>query len=66
MIHIFDLATHETTRLAAVLEAMGDAFDPDAVLEQEGAARRLLYSGLDESQQETYDKLASADVLGAP
>lgn len=61
--HVFDLAAHETERLAAVLVAQGSGFDPDAVLAGETAARLMLYSGLDKSQQKTYDELVVAGVL---
>ncbi|MCX4584836.1 DUF6400 family protein [Streptomyces sp. NBC_01481] len=58
-----DLTVDEARRRAAVLEAVGDDWDPVAVLEGEQEAYRLLYSNLDPQQQETYDRLVSAGVL---
>lgn len=60
---VFDLTSYEAARLAAVLDAMGDGYEPDAVLANEMSARRMLYSGLDESQQRIYDELVIAGVL---
>ncbi|MEV6397030.1 DUF6400 family protein [Streptomyces sp. NPDC051907] len=56
--------THEEgRRRAAVVEAMGDGWDPIAVLEGEQEAERRLYSGLDADQRRIYDELVSAGVL---
>ncbi|TQK51191.1 hypothetical protein FBY35_1585 [Streptomyces sp. SLBN-118] len=58
-----DLTRDEVRRRAAVIEAVGDDWDPVAVLEGEQEAYRLLYSNLDSGQQETYDRLVAAGVL---
>ncbi|WP_405997873.1 DUF6400 family protein [Streptomyces sp. NBC_00829] len=58
-----DLSSDEARRRATVLEAIGDDWDPVAVLEGEQEAYRLLYSNLDARQQETYDRLVAAGVL---
>ncbi|MFG2828071.1 DUF6400 family protein [Streptomyces sp. NPDC048434] len=60
-----DLVTHEARRRAEVVAALGDTWDPIAVMEGEDEAYRLLYSGLDAEQQATYDMLVAADVLPA-
>ncbi|WP_431892727.1 DUF6400 family protein [Nonomuraea sp. bgisy101] len=59
----FDLTTDETRRRAAVMAALGANWDPPAVMRGEEAAYDLLYSGLDERQQEAYDMLVAAGVL---
>ncbi|MFI6767353.1 DUF6400 family protein [Streptomyces sp. NPDC050355] len=63
--HIFelDLTEHEARRRTEVLAALGDTWDPIAVMEGEAEANRLLYSGLDADQQATYDMLVAAGVL---
>ncbi|MEU9124583.1 DUF6400 family protein [Streptomyces sp. NPDC048506] len=63
--HIFtlDLTEHEVRRRTEVLAALGDTWDPIAVMEGEVDANRLLYSGLDAEQQATYDMLVAAGVL---
>ncbi|MFI0714803.1 DUF6400 family protein [Streptomyces inhibens] len=60
-----DLADHEARRRTEVLAALGDAWDPIAVMEGEADAYRLLYSGLDAEQQATHDMLVAAGVLPA-
>lgn len=66
-LHAFeiDLTREEAVRRAAVLAAIGDDWDPVAVLAGEEEAYRLLYSGLDAEQQRTYDRLVAAGVLPA-
>jgi hypothetical protein len=59
----FDLTADEARRRAAVVAAMGEEWDPVAVLAQEDEAHRLLYSGLDEEQTAIYDRLAAAGML---
>lgn len=59
----FDLTAHETRRRAEVLAAVGDTWDPAALLEGEADAYALLYSGLDRRQQAAYDELRAAGVL---
>ncbi|MER6122062.1 DUF6400 family protein [Streptomyces sp. NPDC001795] len=65
--HIFemDLTADEARRRAEFLAAMGPDWDPMAALEGEDAAYRMLYSGLDDEQQEIYDRLVAAGVLPA-
>lgn len=58
-----DLTLDEARRRAAVLEAIGDDWDPVAVLAEEDKAYDMLYSNLDEEQQRVYDELVSAGVL---
>ena len=53
----------ELRRRAAVVEALGDTWDPVRVLEEERAAEALLYAGLDAEQQELYDRLVAEGVL---
>ncbi|MFC6082562.1 DUF6400 family protein [Sphaerisporangium aureirubrum] len=59
----FDLTAHEARRRAEVVAALGDGWDPVAVLRSEQEAYDLLYSGLDEDQRRTYAMLADAGVL---
>ncbi|MEV8630721.1 DUF6400 family protein [Streptosporangium sp. NPDC051023] len=58
-----DLTLEEARRRAAVMEALETDWDPLAVMRGEEEAYDLLYSGLDERQQEIYDMLVAADVL---
>lgn len=58
-----DLTLDEARRRSAVLEAIGDDWDPVAVLAQEELAYDMLYSGLDTEQQRIYDELVEAGVL---
>jgi hypothetical protein len=58
-----DLTLDEARRRAAVLEAIGDDWDPVAVLAEEELAYEMLYSGLDAEQQRIYDELVRAGVL---
>ncbi|RXS88208.1 hypothetical protein EST92_01460 [Streptomyces sp. TM32] len=62
----FDLTAHEARRRTEVVAALGDGWDPLAVMEGEADAYRLLYSDLDAEQQATYDMLVSAGVLPGP
>jgi uncharacterized protein DUF6400 len=59
----YDLTLDEARRRAAVLEAIGDDWDPVAVLAEEERAYEMLYSGLDAEQQRIYDELVTAGVL---
>jgi hypothetical protein len=59
----FDMTLDEARRRTAVLEAIGDDWDPVAVLAEEDKAYEMLYSNLDEDQQRIYDELVSAGVL---
>lgn len=58
-----DLTADEIRRRAEVVRALGDEWDPVAVLQGEEQAYDLLYSGLDAEQQRTYEMLVEADVL---
>ena len=59
----YDLTLDEARRRTAVLEAIGDDWDPVAVLAEENEAYELLYSNLDDEQQRIYDGLVGAGVL---
>ncbi|WP_326546426.1 DUF6400 family protein [Mycolicibacterium sp. ND9-15] len=59
----YDLTLDEARRRAAVLEALGDDWDPIAVLEHERLAQNILYRDLDDEQQRIYDDLVRAGVL---
>ena len=59
----YDLTLDEARRRSAVLEAIGDDWDPMAVLAEEQMAYDMLYSDLDEEQQRIYDELVRAGVL---
>jgi Family of unknown function (DUF6400) len=59
----YDLTLDEARRRSAVLEAIGDDWDPIAVLAEEQKAYDMLYSDLDEGQQRVYDELVRAGVL---
>lgn len=54
---------HEPLRLAAVLDASGDNWDPHAVRLGEEEAYRVLYSKLDPAQLALYEQLVEAGVL---
>jgi hypothetical protein len=59
----YDLTLDEARRRAAILEAIGDDWDPLQVLAEEDRAYAMLYSGLDDKQQRLYDDLVTAGVL---
>jgi hypothetical protein len=59
----YDLTLDEARRRSAVLEAIGGAWDPIAVLAEEQKAYDMLYSDLDDEQQRVYDDLVRAGVL---
>ncbi len=59
----YDLTLDEARRRSAVLEALGDEWDPIAVLAEEQKAYDMLYSDLDEEQRRIYDELVGAGVL---
>jgi hypothetical protein len=59
----YDLTLDEARRRSAVLEAIGDDWDPVAVLAAEQKAYDMLYSDLDDEQQRVYDELVRAGVL---
>jgi hypothetical protein len=58
-----DLTAHETTRLAAVLDALGPHWNPTDIYTSEAQAHRTLYAHLDADQQATYDLLLTAGEL---
>ena len=59
----YDLTLDEARRRTAVLEAIGDDWDPVEGLAQEDRAWAMLYSDLDDDQQRIYDDLVAAGVL---
>jgi hypothetical protein len=59
----YDLTLDEARRRAAILEAVGDDWDPLEVLAEEDRAYTMLYSDLDDDQQRIYDDLVAAGVL---
>jgi hypothetical protein len=59
----YDLTLDEARRRSAVLEAIGDDWEPVAVLAEEQTAYDMLYSNLDADQQRIYDELVRAGVL---
>ena len=59
----YDLTLDEARRRSAVLDAIGDDWDPIAVLAEEQKAYEMLYSNLDDEQQRIYDDLVRAGVL---
>jgi Family of unknown function (DUF6400) len=59
----YDLTLDEARRRTAILEAIGDDWDPVEVLAQEDRAWAMLYSDLDDDQQRIYDDLVAAGVL---
>ena len=59
----YDLTLDEARRRSAVFEAIGDDWDPLAVLAEEQKAYDMLYSDLNEEQQRVYDELVRAGVL---
>jgi hypothetical protein len=63
MAFAYDLTPDEARRRAAILEAVGDDWDPLEVLAEEDRAYTMLYSDLDDDQQQIYDDLVAAGVL---
>jgi Family of unknown function (DUF6400) len=59
----YDLTLDEARRRSAVLDAIGDDWDPMQALAEEQRAWQILYSGLDDEQQRIYNDLVSAGVL---
>jgi hypothetical protein len=60
---VYDMTLDEARRRTAVLEAIGDDWDPVAVLAEEDRAYEMLYANLDDEQQRVYDELVGAGVL---
>ncbi|MGY2009787.1 DUF6400 family protein [Nocardia gipuzkoensis] len=59
----YDLTLDEVRRRSAVVAALGDDWDPVAVLAEEDLAYDMLYSNLDEEQQRIYEELVQAGIL---
>jgi hypothetical protein len=59
----YDLTLDEVRRRSAVVAALGDDWDPVAVLAEEDLAYDMLYSNLDDEQQRIYEELVRAGVL---
>ncbi|MET8423195.1 DUF6400 family protein [Nocardia sp. NPDC004860] len=59
----YDLTLDEVRRRSAVMAALGDDWDPVAVLAEEELAYDMLYSNLDDEQQRIYDELVEAGIL---
>ena len=59
----YDLTLDEARRRAAVLDAIGEDWDPLTVLAEEDRAYEMLYSDLDDEQQRIFDDLVAAGVL---
>lgn len=59
----YDLALDEVRRRSAVVAALGDDWDPIAVLAEEDLAYDMLYSNLDDEQQRIYEELVRAGIL---
>nr|WP_085998606.1 DUF6400 family protein [Nocardia vinacea] len=59
----YDLTLDEARRRSAVVAALGDDWDPVAVLAEEDLAYDMLYSNLDDEQQRIYEELVQAGIL---
>ncbi len=59
----YDLTLDEARRRTAILEAIGETWNPLEVLAEEDRAYAMLYSDLDAEQQRIYDELVAAGVL---
>jgi len=59
----YDLTLDEARRRSAVLEAIGQDWDPITSLADEQRAEGMLYANLDDEQQRIYDELVRAGVL---
>ncbi|MBF6466693.1 hypothetical protein IU427_16110 [Nocardia beijingensis] len=59
----YDLTLDEVRRRSAVVAALGDDWDPVAVLAEEELAYDMLYSNLDDEQHRIYEELVLAGVL---
>ncbi|WP_431971480.1 DUF6400 family protein [Nocardia sp. bgisy134] len=59
----YDLTLDEARRRSAVVAALGDDWDPVAVLAEEELAYDMLYSNLDDEQQRIYEELVQAGIL---
>ena len=59
----YDITLDEVRRRAAVMEAIGEDWDPIEALANEERAIDMLYSNLDEEQQRIYNRLVGEGVL---
>ncbi|HEX3546570.1 MAG TPA: DUF6400 family protein [Mycobacterium sp.] len=59
----YDMTLDEIRRRRAVLEAIGEDWDPVQAMTEEDMASRMLYSDLDDEQQRIFDGLVRAGVL---
>ena len=59
----YDVTLDEIRRRRAVLEAIGEDWDPVQAMAEEDAASRMLYFDLDDEQQRIFDELVRAGVL---
>ena len=57
-----DLSLDQARRRSAILQAIGDDWDPGQALAEEDRAYRMLYSDLDDEQRRAYDELVNAGV----
>lgn len=60
---VHDLTLDEARRRSAVLAAIGNDWDPVAVLADEERAHDMLYADLDDQQLRIHDELVAAGVL---
>ena len=61
--YAYDLTFDEIRRRRAVLEAIGDAWDPAQAVADEALAYQMLFCTLDDEQQSIFDELVRARVL---
>jgi hypothetical protein len=59
----FDVTLDEIRRRKAVLEVIGEDWDPVQAMAEEDTASRMLYSDLDDEQQRIFDELVRSGVL---
>ena len=59
----YDVTLDEIRRRRAVLEAIGEDWDPVQTMAEGDTASRMLYSDLDDEQQRIFDELVRAGVL---
>ena len=58
-----DLSLDEVRRRSAILQAIGDDWDPGQALAEEDQVHRMLFSDLDDEQRRAFDELVNAGVL---
>ena len=59
----YDMTIDEIRWRIAVLEAIGEGWDPLHAMAEEDMASRVLYSDLEDEQQRIFDGLVRAGVL---